>query len=206
MSQSNPIILFPLPALLLAGCFSFAQSAPEKQRFAFTATRPTAEAPIHGGPILLVRPATTAPGFAERAFVVRLSDQRFEQDVYHELFTPPADALADAAREWLTRAGMFAAVFQSGSAVVPTHRLELDLRTLHVDLRDPTSPTAVLEIAWFLITSDSARLLEHGTVRSTAHAQDASGVTLASAYEKALADALLALEQALRKALLAPGR
>lgn len=195
-------LLLPILAVPgLSGCISLTKEVPEKRRFAWTASRPSAAPPLRDGPTLLVRHPVTAPGFAERAFVVRLGEQRLEPDVYFELLTPPADALGFAVRSWLAQSGLFVAVLADGSAIVPTHRLELELRSLLADLRDPKAPMAVLEIGWFLLDGHTPTLHDQGLVRAAAPAQDATGDALAAAYQAALVRGLADLERALRNAL-----
>jgi ABC-type uncharacterized transport system auxiliary subunit len=193
-----------LPLLVLSGlaaCISLAKDAPEKRRFAWTASRPSATPASRESPSLLVRHPGTAPGFGERSFVIRLGEQRYEPDVYVELLATPADALGFAVRAWLAQSGLFASVLADGSALVPTHRLELELRTLHADLRDPKSPLAVVEIGWFLLEGRTPRLLDHGLARAAASATGVGAEAIAAAYDAALARALTDLERALSLSL-----
>lgn len=115
----------------LAGC-SILPSRPylEKREWPLEVQRPTVLPPRPGGKVLLVRTLRAAPGLEARGLQVLQSDGSIRTDFYEEWSVPPADAVEDVLRRWLTASGLFSAVLAPGSRLRADLALEGELQSL----------------------------------------------------------------------------
>ncbi|MBE9609949.1 ABC-type transport auxiliary lipoprotein family protein [Chitinilyticum piscinae] len=187
-------ILLVLGVSLLAAC-SLRPPAPALQGYLLQAARPAA--PASTGEALGIRAAAAVQPFGERQLVYRESGQRFVQDFYHVYLSPPAENVSTQARHWLSLAG-FAAPADPGAS----NLLELRIDALYIDVRQPKSPAAVIDMNARLLgpEGDSGRKLlqqwQLGSRQPLASSDADSGM---QGLDQALADTLQQLEAALAK-------
>lgn len=192
--------LLALPAL--AGCLNLAKDYPERHLHVIAAERPGEAAAPPRGCVLAVRPFDVASRYDTAEFVYRKSDTEWETDYYNAFFAPAKDVLADCARSWLGRTGVFEHVGGLSSAVPPTHVLDGHVAQLWIDART-SPPKAVLEIE-FLLADDRETppriLLARSWAETTAMKEDTAEEAV-RAWDEGLAKILAALEDDVKRAM-----
>lgn len=83
-----------------------------------------------GAPILLVRDIAAAPGLEGSGLKILRPDGTLDSEFYQQWAAPPAEAVAQALRDWLAGSGMFAAVIGTGSRLDADYVLEGQLTRL----------------------------------------------------------------------------
>jgi cholesterol transport system auxiliary component len=137
-------------SFLFAGCVSIEKSYPDKRYFVLNiAADAAAQNPGETG-TLQIASARVSPRYADKNFVYRRSDARFESDFYNEFLISPGVLVAEELRHGLSQSGLFKFVVGSVNALAPTHTLEIVVNTLYGDFRDLSAPKAVMEIEFFL--------------------------------------------------------
>ncbi|HEX7226848.1 MAG TPA: hypothetical protein VF353_03660, partial [Candidatus Binatia bacterium] len=137
-------------SLLFGGCVSIEKSYPDKRYFVLDiGPNVMAQNPAERG-TLQIGSARVSPRYADKNFVYRRSDARFESDFYNEFLISPGVLIAEELRQGLSQAGLFKFVVGSVNALAPTHTLEIVVNTLYGDFRDIRAPQAVMEIEFFL--------------------------------------------------------
>jgi cholesterol transport system auxiliary component len=196
ISPSLSCSLVLLVGIALITSCSIRQSHPAQQTFLLEARRdlPPAQGTPHA--ILRIRPATVAAPFDHNAFVYRDGDLAYETDFYHQFLVPPRALITEATRQWLAGSGLFLAVLDPASRVVPTHTLEANLSSLYGDFRNPAAPEAVLSIQFHLLRETPAglQIQFHQTYRSTVPLERPGADALARSWSRALEHVLAALE------------
>jgi cholesterol transport system auxiliary component len=142
-------------SFLFSGCVSIEKSYPDKRYFVLDiAPDATAQNPAETG-TLQIGSARVSPRYADKNFVYRRSDARFESDFYNEFLVSPGVLVAEELRQGLSQSGLFKFVVSSVNALPPTHTLETVVNTLYGDFRDLGAPQAVMEIEFFLSQEES---------------------------------------------------
>jgi cholesterol transport system auxiliary component len=142
-------------SLIFTGCVSIEKSYPDKHYFVLDiALEASPQNPAESG-TLQIASARVSPRYADRNFVYRRSDTRFESDFYNQFMISPGALVAEELRQELSRSGIFKFVVGSANAVAPTHTLETIVNTLYGDFRDLRAPKAVIEMEFFLTQEGS---------------------------------------------------
>lgn len=142
-------------SFLFSGCVSIEKSYPDKRYFVLDiAPDSPVQHPAETG-TLQIGSARVSPRYADKNFVYRRSDARFESDFYNEFLISPGVLVAEELRQGLSQAGLFKFVVGSANALAPTHTLETVVNTLYGDFRDIRAPQAVMEIEFFLSQEES---------------------------------------------------
>ncbi len=191
--------------LALGGCLDVAKDYPVRRTFVLDVPRP-AEAPELGASaaVLLVRRMDVSERFDGRGLVYRVDGLLYEDDFHNALLREPSALVTEQVRRWLAASDAFAAVVDAKSHVLPTHVLEGHVAALYGDFStDP--PAAVVELQFFLL---DARAAEPGVLLDRTYPlrvplDDAEPRNLVHGYNRAIASALVALEQDLAAALAA---
>jgi uncharacterized lipoprotein YmbA len=137
-------------SFLLFGCVSIERSYPDKRYFVLDISlKESPQDPADSG-ILHVASARVSPRYADRNFVYRRSDTRFESDFYNQFLISPAALVTEELRRELSQAGLFKFVVGSANPLAPTHTMETMVNTLYGDFRDLEAPKAVIEMEFFL--------------------------------------------------------
>jgi cholesterol transport system auxiliary component len=137
-------------SLTFTGCVSIEKSYPDKRYFVLDiALDASPQNPGETGTLQIVS-ARVSPRYADKNFVYRRSDARFESDFYNEFLVSPGVLVAEELRQALSQSGLFKFVVSSVNALAPTHTLETIVNTLYGDFRDLGAPKAVMDIEFFL--------------------------------------------------------
>jgi cholesterol transport system auxiliary component len=189
-------ICFLAGLALITGC-SFKKGFPARQTFLVEARR-AADAPVptSANAILRVRPATVVAPFDDKAFVYRDGASAYETDFYHGFLVPPRLLFPEAIRQWLADTGLFRAVVDSSSRIVPTHSLETTLTLLYGDFRSRTAPKAVLAIQFHLLRDTPAgpQIQFHRAYQESVPLEGSGAESLVRAWSSALERILRSFE------------
>ena len=158
------------------------------------------------GPILAVRRLQVAPGLSEKQLVYRTGAVAYESDYYNQFLSAAGTLIAEQTRRWLARAGLFAAVVNTGSDVAATHVIEGNVTALYGDFRNDDAPTGAVAVEFFLIDESAAdpTVVFHKDYRTAVPLSARTAEALVIAYNDALAQILSAVETDLRKTLAPP--
>jgi cholesterol transport system auxiliary component len=149
------LFTFLAASFLLTGCVSLEKSYPDKRYFVLDiAPDPSPQNSSETG-TLQISSARVSPRYADKNFVYRRSDARFESDFYNQFLVSPGVLVAEELRQGLSQSGLFKFVVGSVNALAPTHTLETVVNTLYGDFRDLGAPQAVMEIEFFLNKEES---------------------------------------------------
>jgi cholesterol transport system auxiliary component len=149
--SAGPLILTLLIAsFLFSGCVSIEKSYPDKRYFVFDIARTASQQESAGNGVLQIVTARVSPRYADRNFVYRRSDTRFESDFYNQFLISPAALVTEELRRGLSQAGIFKFVVGASNPLPATHTMETIVNTLYGDFRDLKAPKAVIEMEFFL--------------------------------------------------------
>lgn len=102
---------------------------------------------------LKVGAVSVAPPFDGKSLVYRLGDQRYEKDFYNVYSAIPAEMIANAERQWLNQANIFAATLGQGNSFFPFYTLQATVEEFYGDYR--IKPEAVVTIEFFLAAANA---------------------------------------------------
>jgi ABC-type uncharacterized transport system auxiliary subunit len=180
------LILGAAPAFL-AGCSVLPTREYQQRRdWPLLPRRSTVAASRKRGRVLLIRTVSAAPGREARGVQWLLKDGSLNTDYYEQWAVPPAQAMEEALRRWLSDAGLFAAVVAPGSRITPDLVLEAELTAL---VADPQAGTARARVRLQRTETAEARLTGTDVVSIVAGLRDAAAAVLAQT-ERSLALAL----------------
>ncbi len=132
----------------LAGCSVLpARDYRQRRDWTLTAQRPAVVPFRPGGRVLLMRTVAAAPGLEARGVQWLLRDGSLNSDFYEQWAVPPAEAIEEALRRWLSDSGRFSAVVAPGSRIDADFVLEAELTAL---VADPQAGTARAALALVL--------------------------------------------------------
>ena len=130
----NRRFLLTLGSALLAGCSVLPARGPQQRRDWPLVPRRTAIVPsARNGRALLIRTMTAGPGLESRGVEWLLKDGSLNSDFYEQWAAPPAEAMEEGLRRWLSDSGLFSVVVASGSRVAADFVLEPELTALVAD-------------------------------------------------------------------------
>ena len=191
-------------AAAAGGCFSPADQPDNRRFFLLETARPGRLDQPADGPVLAVRRLQLSPRYREKELVYRTSDFAYESDYYNQFLSAAGALIAEQTRLWLSRAGLFAAVVNTGSDVLPTHVIEGNVTALYGDFRGDEAARGVLGIEMFLVHADGddgPRVVFHKEYRAAVDLPDRSAEALVKAYNTGLGQILAEFEKDLRKTL-----
>jgi ABC-type uncharacterized transport system auxiliary subunit len=119
--------------LLAAGCSVLQQPYAERRQWPLPVERPVVLPTRRGGKVLEIRTLRAGPGLDSRGLQTLQPDGSVKIAFYEEWAVPPAEAVEDALRRWLSACGLFAAVVGPGSRVTADDALEGELGALWSD-------------------------------------------------------------------------
>ena len=102
---------------------------------------------------LKVGAVSVAPPFDSKSLVYRLGDQRYEKDFYNVYSAIPAEMIANAERQWLNQANIFAVTLGQGNSFFPFYTLQATVEEFYGDYR--VKPEAVVTIEFFLAAANA---------------------------------------------------
>jgi cholesterol transport system auxiliary component len=186
--SKGPLRLILLAAsFLFSGCVSIEKSYPDKRYFVLDIA---SNAPLQNSAdsgILQIALARVSPRYADRNFVYRRSDTRFESDFYNQFLISPAALVTEELRGRLSRAGLFKFVVGSANDLTPTHTIEIIVNTLYGDFRDLKAPKAVIEMEFFLTQEVSpSAIVFHKLYQRIVPVQERNPEALVQGWNQAL--------------------
>jgi uncharacterized lipoprotein YmbA len=102
---------------------------------------------------LKVGAVSVAPPFDGKSLVYRISDQRYEKDFYNVYASIPSEMITSSEREWLNKAGIFAATVGQSNSLFPFYTLQATVNEFYGDYR--VRPEAVVSVEFLLtVTND----------------------------------------------------
>lgn len=141
--------VFLLSATALGGCSLLPSSNYVQRRdWPLDVHRETSLPAPSRGKVLLVRAIRAAPGLDVRGMQWLQRDGSVHVDFYEQWAVPPAQAVEDDLRQWLTGAGLFSAVVAPGSRLDANYVLEGELQTF---IADPNAGVARISVAFVLL-------------------------------------------------------
>lgn len=147
------VVLF----VMLSGCVTLEKSYPDKHYFVLEIHGSVNPARTSGVGILEVVEARVSPRYAERSFIYRTSEARYETDFYNQFLVAPASLISEEIHKALAQSHIFRHVIRSSSQLQPTHVLESGVSAFYGDFREIDAPKAVLEIEFFLSREAAGR-------------------------------------------------
>ena len=102
---------------------------------------------------LKIGSVSVAPPFDGKSLVYRLGDQRYEKDFYNIYSVIPAEMFANAERQWMNQANIFAATLGQGNSFFPFYTLQASVDEFYGDYR--VRPEAVVSLE-FILTATNA--------------------------------------------------
>jgi ABC-type uncharacterized transport system auxiliary subunit len=139
-------------AMLLPGCGGLQREAKPTVWLSLEPTVPAGGVRL-GAPTLEVETFATAPSFRTDQVPAREASSRWTFATYHRWVSDPGDMIASAARDYLSRCGLFGAVFTPPAPVQADLRLSGAVRALYWDRE---RRAAVLEVELSLIAAPDA--------------------------------------------------
>jgi len=187
-------------SLMLMGC---GQSSYSKRLYILDTNRQPEPGQAESHATLEVRSFTIDSAFAGKGFVYRKSEYQYESDFYNQFLISPAIMVSEQTRHWLTRSGIFERINVPGSQLDSTYILEANITALYADVRDKSSPRAVMELRAFLIDNDKnpESVVLGETYRASSSLRSDTPDAFVEALDKCLVEVLTNLENDLKKVL-----
>ena len=98
---------------------------------------------------------STSPPFDGRSLVYRLGDQRYEKDFYNIYSALPNDIVANATRQWMNKAQIFAMTVGQSNSFFPYYSLQASVEEFYGDYR--VRPEAVVTVEFFLTATSATK-------------------------------------------------
>jgi hypothetical protein len=141
-------VLFAL--IVVSGCFNIAKETPEKKQFVLEVTRPDGGSGQSSDAVLRVNEFQVSPQYEGRGFKYRKEELTLESDFYNEFFVRPGEMVAEQARQWLNKSGLFKGVVSGSTYIMGSDILEGTVQQLYGDYTGKV-PEAVLELEFALL-------------------------------------------------------
>ena len=188
-------------SIMLTGCGRISYN---KRLYILDAARQAEPEQTRSGATLDVRRFTIDSAFAGKGFVYRRGEHEYESDFYNQFLISPAVMVSEKTRHWLYRSGIFQRVLVPGSRLESTHTLEANITALYADVRDKSSPGAVMELRAFLLASNNAgeSVILSETYQASYPLQSDTPDAFVEALDKCLAEILTGREKHIKKEFL----
>ncbi len=189
-------------AVTLVGC-AVGTGERDRKYYLLEAVRQGPPATLRREVTLRVRRFDVDTAFADKGFVYRIGEFRYESDYYHEFLVAPGTMIAEQTRDWLADSGLFKRVLPVRSPLESTYLLEGNVTALYGDFTNKAAPEAVLEIRFFLVSPADAgeKAVFARTYRTVTPVPDRTAEDFIGALSRSLAEILTHLEADLQKAL-----
>lgn len=198
MQRRRLLLVAPLA---LSACASLlpAQKYTPRVSWPLQPAPPASAPPAPGGPVLLVRPITAAPGLEARGLQSLAPDGSLSVDYYNLWAVPPADAVTQALLDWSQASGMFSAVITPGSRLQPDLILEGELTALLADRTHGEARVALTLVVIKPGTGGTAVPLRQALLQAAMPLPADNPAALAQAQAEALAQVLAQAMALLRR-------
>jgi cholesterol transport system auxiliary component len=142
---------------LCAACVGVEKSYPDKRYFVLELSANPSPANPTANETLEVSNIRVSPRYADRGFVYRTSESGYESDFYNQFLVAPGSLITEELRKGLTESRVFTFVIGASNQSQPSYVLEGAVNALYGDFRNPNSPTAVMEMEFFLTSEIPAK-------------------------------------------------
>lgn len=142
----------------------------------------------------------TTPPFDGKSLVYRLGDQRYEKDFYNVYSALPNEMVANATRQWMNNAQIFAMTVGQGNGFFPYYNLQASVEEFYGDYR--VRPEAVVTVEFFLTATDPQKrnpVIGKNRYTKRVPLKDNTPQALALGQQEALAQILTEYEVVLYK-------
>jgi cholesterol transport system auxiliary component len=191
-------------ALLLAttvalGACGLSRPSVETVAYYLSVTRERAAVSASQPVSIRVRPLRAVPLYDRKEFVYRIDGERVVSDFYNEFAETPDAMITAAVTEWLKGSRMFKAVIDPRVPVDTPYALDGTIIALFGDFRDPSKPTAVLGIQFYVLqaTSNGREIIFDRVLEERVELSARTAHALVQGYNDALRRILSALEREL---------
>jgi hypothetical protein len=184
--RGGPIGAMLAATIFFSACVSFERSYPDRRYFVLELPRENVPDNPAGRGVLQLAAVRVSPRYADRNFVYRRSDTRFESDYYNQFLISPSALLTEEIRGALERAGIFRYVVGPTQPLTPTHVLDSAVNVLYGDFRELEAPRAVIEIEFFLSREAPVQPQTIAPVGSGENVDPPSGIILHKRYQAAV--------------------
>ena len=193
-------LILTASSLMLSGC---GQRSYAKRSYILDVAGAAETAATSSDGILDIRTFTIDSAFDSKGLVYRKSQFEYEVDFYNEFLISPAVMVTEKTRNWLSQSGLFATVLDAASYTKPTHTLRGNITALYGDVRDRSSPAAVMEIRVFLIANKAPKesIILCKTYRASSGLKTESAEGLVEAFDNCLETILTDLQHDLEEEL-----
>jgi cholesterol transport system auxiliary component len=144
------ILLFVSGFAFLPGCVSIEKSYPDRRYFVLDLRHSGGTNPAAETGVLQIAPVRISPRYADRNFIYRRSETRYETDYYNQFLVSPGVLVSEEVRREFSDSGLFRYVIGPAQPLVPTHTLDSAVNSFYGDFRDVAAPKAVIEMEFFL--------------------------------------------------------
>ena len=134
----------------VSGCVSIEKSYPDRRYFVLDLRHSSGTKSSAGNGTLQIAPVRISPRYADRNFIYRRSETRYETDYYNQFLVSPGVLVSEEVRRELSDSGIFQYVIGPAQPLVPTHTLDASVISFYGDFRDVAAPKAVIEMEFFL--------------------------------------------------------
>lgn len=156
MKKLLPFIILSLVPFLIAGCFNFKKTYPEKHQFLLDVPQRSVITFDSDASAVLIRTLNVSPPYENKGFVYLKGEHMYVSDFYNEFFIEPGPMLTEAVRKWLSGSGIFANVTSIPGEIVPDYILEGTVTSLYGDYSQENQYYAVIGIQFFLTSEATA--------------------------------------------------
>jgi uncharacterized lipoprotein YmbA len=144
------LFLFATGFGFVSGCVSIEKSYPDRRYFVLDLRHSGGTNSAAGSGTLQIAPVRISPRYADRNFIYRRSETRYETDYYNQFLVSPGVLVSEEVRRELSGSGIFQYVIGPAQPLVPTHTLDASVISFYGDFRDVAAPKAVIEMEFFL--------------------------------------------------------
>ena len=131
--------------------------------------------------------------FAGTSFVYRTTKSQYLIDFYNAFFIPPADMLEQLTQSYLSKAGLFKLVADSGNSMVDfNYILHMKVTAIYADYRISTQPKSVISIHYTLFKNvkNKLQLIKQFTLDARTKLADKSTQSLITSWNQGLQNVL----------------
>ena len=198
--------LFATGVAFVSGCVSIEKSYPDRRYFVLDLRHSSEANSAAGNGTLQIAPVRISPRYADRNFIYRRSETRYETDYYNQFLVSPGVLVSEEVRRELSASGIFQYVIGPAQPLVPTHTLDASVISFYGDFRDVAAPKAVIEMEFFLSRESpgSVAVLFHNQYQRIVAVDARTPEALVQGWNQALQEILSSLVNDLKRVELQP--
>lgn len=157
VTRFKQVVFFTLLVSLLTGCFGLGSKDEEDDDtphyYIIDVDRGAVAAEFVKNRVLYIKPVKVTSHFRGKHIVFKVGENEFRSSTNHEFFSEPEEMFTEQLKRWLQKSGLFSKVVTSKDESADLV-LETAVTALYGEKREQFSPQAVLEMQFFLTSSD----------------------------------------------------